>query len=278
MNMREPAWMGTAATVAGLHRWRPQPGPLIVMYHGVGGPDGISVKALEQQLIALRARRRIAPLAEVVRSLERPEATGLAAITFDDGYRDFAELAVPVLRELGLHATLFVPAAWVGKTNGWDAGRAPERQILTGGELRELDSDVVDIGAHGFTHRRMRGLDARSLHAETAVARDILQDVCGRSVSLFAFPYGQLDDFDSNAEHAVRDAGFHAACSTHFGRGSLITDRFRMKRVGILCRDSVAVAERKFDGPYDWLGWKQTVGARLRGWRESRENREWLAS
>ena len=242
-------------------------GPLIVMYHGIGGPDAVPVESLERQLAALKARRRVVPLVDAVRLLGHPDANGLAAISFDDGYRDFAELAVPVLSALQLHATLFVPSGWIGKTNVWDTGYATARAIMTGRELRQLDPSCVTVGAHGLTHRRLSRLDASTLYEETAVARKILEDVCGRLVLLFAYPYGQADDFDKSAESAVEAAGFLAACSTRFGRGSSPGERFRLRRVGIMPCDSIGVVERKLDGGYDWLAWKERAGAQLRGWR-----------
>lgn len=44
-------------------------------------------------------------------------------VTFDDGYRDFADVAWPILRELGIPATLFVPTAYPGSASRafwWD--------------------------------------------------------------------------------------------------------------------------------------------------------------
>lgn len=239
------------------------------MYHGVGGSDGVPVGLLEEQLQALRARRRVVPLADAAQMLGRPDGCDLAAITFDDGYRDFVELAVPVLHEHGLHATVFVPAGWVGKVNGWEAGHAAQRAIVSGRELRELNPVVVGIGAHGLSHRRLAGLGAAELHAETAVAREILEEASGREVTLFAYPYGQVDDFDADAERAVEAAGFAAACSTRFGRGSTASERFRLRRVGIEPGDSLAVFERKLDGGYDWVAWKEAAAGRSRMWRRA---------
>ena len=262
-----PEWLAAGLSSLRLPFRSTPSGPLIVMYHGVGGSDAVSLESLERQLVALKTRRRVVPLVEAVRLLGRPEASGLAAITFDDGYRDFAELAVPALSALQLHATLFVPSAWIGKTNVWDAGYAAERAIMTSHELRQLDPSRVTIGAHGLTHRRLARLEVSILHEETASARKILEDICGHSVTLFAYPYGQADDFDESAERAVEDAGFLAACSTRFGRGSSPEERFRLRRVGIMPGDSIEVVERKLDGAYDWLAWKEDAGARLRGWR-----------
>ncbi len=258
--MRVPDWPARVASKLRIPSQLPRRGPLVVMYHGIGGTDGVTVDAFERQVTALTARRRVVPLADAVRSLGRPDAAELAAITFDDGYRDFAELALPVLRAKRLHATLFLPAGWLGKWNAWDAER-PRRDILTAPELRALDPTDISIGAHGLSHRRLSRIPAVQLPAETALARKILEDACGRTVTLYAYPYGQRDDFDAAAERAVEDVGFIAACSTIFGRGSSPAERFRLRRVGIEPVDSLTTVEAKLDGAYDWMVPKEALGA-----------------
>jgi peptidoglycan/xylan/chitin deacetylase (PgdA/CDA1 family) len=230
------------------------------MYHGIGGEDGVTAEAFERQLVALTKRRRVVPLVEVVKSLGRWESGDLAAITFDDGYRDCAELALPVLHAKGLHATLFVPAGWLGKRSAWELTR-PQREILTARELREFDPDTITIGAHGLTHTRLFRMSVGQLQDETRIARKILEDACGRAVTLFAYPYGQRDDFDLAAERAVEDAGFIAACSTIFGRGSRPAERFRLRRVGVEPSESLVRLEQKVDGAYDWIALKEALGA-----------------
>ena len=234
------------------------------MYHGIGGRDGVPVSGLEAQLEALRRRRRVVPLTEALEAIGREHAGSIASITFDDGYRDFSEFAVPVLRAARLSATLFVPAGWIGSKNGWDNSGAEPRGILSGPELRELDPAVVSMGVHGLTHRRLVGLSPTELRSETTVAKDVLEQAWGRPVTVFAYPHGQADDFDSEAERAVAAAGFVAACSTCFGRGSRPSERFRLRRIGIEHDDSIETVERKFDGAYDWVAWKEALGARAR--------------
>ena len=262
--MREPDWPAFAVSMLGIPALLPRRGPLIVTYHGLGGANGVEVEAFEQHLVALTKRRRIVPLLAAVESLGRLESGNLAAITFDDGYRDFAELALPVLRAKRLHATLFVPAGWLGKKNAWDAKR-PQREILTARELRDLDPDSITIGAHGLTHTRLSGMPATQLLAETSAARRVLEDASGRAVTLYAYPHGQRDDFDAAAERAVEDAGYIAACSTRFGRGSDLVERFRLRRVGVEPGDSLTRVEQKLDGAYDWIALKEALGAFSRG-------------
>ncbi len=249
----------------GAARLAPSRGPLVLMLHGLGGSDGLDPALFGAALDALAARRRVVPLGEAVRALGTREAASLASVTFDDGYVDFAALAVPALAARRLHATLFVPASHLGGWNAWDDGHAARRDILDAAGLRALDPAVVEIGAHGASHVRLRGLAAPALHAETQTARDALEAALDRHIRLFAYPYGQIDDFDAEAEAAVEKAGFLAACSTHFGRGSAAAERFRLRRVGIEPGDTPRTIARKLDGAYDFCAAKERFGAWRRG-------------
>ncbi len=238
------------------------------MYHGIGGDDGVNPEAFAVQLELLTEQRRVLPLEDALAYLGKSEAGDLAAVTFDDAYRDFAESALPILEDRKLHATLFVPVGHIGAHNVWDEGARPRRFILGTEELRALPREQVALGVHGLTHRRLTGLAPEVLHTETALAKQELQDLLGYEVSLFAYPYGQRDDFDAVAETAVREAGFLAACSTCFGRGSRPEERFRLRRVGIEPQDSLAVVARKLSGAYDWLGGKEWAGSEIRKLRK----------
>lgn len=255
-----------SATLAatGLPAVLPTRGPLIVMYHGIGGGDGIAPDVFRAQLELLRTRRRIVPLAELADRIEDPAAVDLASITFDDGYVDFAELAAPILAAADLHATLFVPAGRVGRSNEWDAGQREPRPILDADGLRRLDPERIEIGGHGFSHRRIVGLDREALAEETAGCRRELERLLERRVRLFAYPFGQRGDFDAEAERAVAAAGFVLACSTCFGRSSRERERFRLRRVGIEPGDDLGIVAAKLDGAYDWVAWKERAGHALR--------------
>ena len=245
-------------------RGRETRGPLIVMYHGLGGADGLAASKFEQQCDRLAELYTIVPLQVAVESLGQPGARNLAAITFDDGYRDFAELAVPILQQRGLHATLFVPAGQIGGHNEWDAGQRAHRPILDKVGLRGLNRKWVEVGAHGWSHCRMRDLSPEALRRETRQAKQRLEEVLEYDVNLFAYPYGQIDDFDLRAQEAVRAAGFVAACSTHFGRSSREHDRYRLRRVGVEPNDSFEVFDAKLQGDFDWITYKERLGAWIR--------------
>lgn len=102
----------TAALTTGASTWLAGRSPVrrIVMLHGVGH-DEFSAQAFERGLAWLAKRFTIVPLGEMLRGLVEGAAArhaGELALTFDDGLRNHAEVAYPILRRLGLPATFFV--------------------------------------------------------------------------------------------------------------------------------------------------------------------------
>lgn len=75
----------------------------------------VTAEAFRAQMALLRARYQVVPLRELVERLEKGEpGERMAAVTFDDGWRTTRTLAAPILRELGLSATVFVATGLSG--------------------------------------------------------------------------------------------------------------------------------------------------------------------
>lgn len=101
-----------AALATGVSRWLAgrQTARRVMMLHGVGDAD-MPLAEFERMLRWLSRNFRIVALADIVDGLRRgaaPDPRGELALTFDDGLRNQFRIAYPVLRRLGLHATIFV--------------------------------------------------------------------------------------------------------------------------------------------------------------------------
>jgi len=109
-------------------------------------------------------------------------------------------------------------------------GRAP--RCLTLEELISLrDSTVVELGSHTVSHPLLKSLAREEQQAEIAGSRERLEQMLGRRVDLFSYPYGGLDAFDRTTARLVSDAGYVAACSGLSARVSRRSDRFALPRV-----------------------------------------------
>ncbi len=201
--------------------------PMVLMYHSVHpyieDPYLVTVRPprFEQQIRWLSRRGlRGVSVAELLAAWAAGAGRGLIGLTFDDGYADFAEYALPVLRRYGCTATVFVIAGRLGGENAWDPA-GPRKRLLDADQVAALAEAGVEIGSHGLRHVSLPAAHG-ALAGETAGSRRVLQDITGQPVSGFCYPYGHLD---GTVVGAVRDAGYGYGCaiwpSEHTGRHAL---------------------------------------------------------
>ncbi len=192
------------------------------MYHSVAPYDRdpylVTVRParFEQQLRWLRRRGlRGTSMRELLAARCEGTGRGLVGLTFDDGYADFREYALPALARFGFTATVFVLADLLGGCNSWDEA-GPRKTLMTAEEIRHVAASGVEIGSHGRRHVSLTStgdgdvLTAEVLAAEVAGSRAILREVSGQEVAGFCYPYGHLDE---RAVGAVRAAGYHYGCA-----------------------------------------------------------------
>lgn len=201
----------------------------------------------------------VAPLAEC---LDRP---GTIALTFDDGFVNFASGAWPVLRRLGFPATLFVVSGRVGTTNGWDhlGAAAPELPLLGWEELRRLAGEGVELGGHSHTHADLTATDEARLTEEIERPARLMEEHTGVRPKAFAYPYGKADARVRAA--AARYYGL--ACGTAMGYWSGSEDRFEAPRLdAFYLRGSVGPDGVLSPRGQRWMaarGWARRVRAGL---------------
>ncbi len=135
------------------------------------------------------------------------------ALTFDDGFANFADRAWPLLRDRGLPVTVFVVTDRVGETNAWggrDEPGIPTLPLLSWDGLAALAAEGVTLGAHSRTHRDLRSLEGGALEDEVAGAGERIEKNTGRRPDTFAYPYGHW----SPAAVAAVVRSYRAACTT----------------------------------------------------------------
>lgn len=88
----------------------------------------------------------------------------------------------------------------------------------------------IDIGAHTVTHPQLSLLDDAGQRGEIEGSRRACEELVGRPIDTFAYPFG---DFDDSAAASVRDCGFACACTTQGSTVSRQTDPMRLPRFGV---------------------------------------------
>jgi peptidoglycan/xylan/chitin deacetylase (PgdA/CDA1 family) len=169
---------------------------------------------------------------------------GLAALSFDDGMHDNHAVLLPILREYGLPATVYVVTGLIGKPNPWMAAGSRAR-MMTDDELRELAAAGVELGAHSVTHPDLAELDRERCLLEMSESRTTLERLIGKPVRTFAYPFCT---YGEAAVAAACEAGFEAAVTCH-GRGGWAP--YELRRTMITGRDGMPSFVLKLAGRYE---------------------------
>jgi len=237
-------WWGVRETVDD-ETWRSlQRGTAILLYHALGREGErasryvLPPRAFARQLAWLRRRRyTVVGLDDFVhaRLEHRLMPSKSVVLTFDDGYADNLDLALPELERHGFPATVFLVTA-VGDRARWDAsGPTADRPLLRPEDARAAIGRLT-FGAHSRTHRRLGRLGAGELDHEVAGSRAELEALLEQPVTTFAYPFG---DTGPEVEAAVTRAGFLAACTVTPGRNRAACDLLALKRIEIKGTDSL---------------------------------------
>lgn len=133
-------------------------------------------------------------------------------LTFDDGFANVADHALPILQELSFSATLFVVADYCGRNNDWPGQPATvvRKPTMTMRQLRNAVDCGFEVGSHTMTHADLTRADAPALKHEIVDSRKMLEDELGAEVSTFAYPCGGIS---APAAELVREH-YRAGCST----------------------------------------------------------------
>jgi peptidoglycan/xylan/chitin deacetylase (PgdA/CDA1 family) len=190
-------------------------------------------------------------------------------LTFDDGYRDNLENAVPILRRHGFPAVLFVPIGFLD-----DARPLPHEESLRllgirnetvdWDELSELEAGGVRIESHGIGHRPLSELEPAEATREIALSKLRLEERLGREVEAFAFVKGSLADYRPEHASLVQQAGYKVAFTSVSGANTSASDRFRLRRYNVEPYPA-RTFELVLAGACDLIAVKDTVtGTRVR--------------
>jgi peptidoglycan/xylan/chitin deacetylase (PgdA/CDA1 family) len=173
-------------------------------------------------------------------------------VTFDDAFGSVLDLAYPILSELDVPGTVFVPTvfpdedralAWSG-IDHWARGpHAGELAALSWADLRLLADDGWEIGSHTRSHPRLTLLDDAGLADELLDSREACERELGRPCASIAYPYG---DVDVRVVNAARAAGYQTGGTlpSRLCRGLPLS----WPRIGVYHRDDLRRFRLKTSG------------------------------
>ncbi|MEV5568990.1 polysaccharide deacetylase family protein [Spirillospora sp. NPDC052269] len=193
-----------------------QPAVPILMYHSVTDrptPEtrglSVPVAAFADQMAHLTAHGFTPIPFSALGSTARARGERPVVITFDDGYADFHENALPVLERHGFAATVFVTTGWLADA-GADAAGRPLDRMLSWAQVAEAAAHGIEIGGHSHSHPQLDQLDDHALREELVRSRGLLEDRLGEPVRTMAYPFGYSS---ARVRRMARAAGYDTACA-----------------------------------------------------------------
>jgi peptidoglycan/xylan/chitin deacetylase (PgdA/CDA1 family) len=211
---------------------------LITIYHRIGRPDPEAhIRGLYATPSIIRRHARLLKLMgyEFMTVSEAVDAKDsgikIACMTLDDGYRDNFTNGYPVLRDLGIPATVYVVTGHIGAEHHvWDEAtdRTPF-SLLDWDQIKELKQAGWEIGSHAHEHVHLPEYPVEYQRRVIGTSKASLEEKLGERVRSFAYPYG---DFDSSVTSLVKETGFDNAVTATGGinRGATL-DPFLLARV-----------------------------------------------
>lgn len=183
------------------------------MYHSLdpsGSPISLDPKVFQQHVKFLAGGKvSVVPLEQLP---GRPDDEDAVAVTFDDGFRNFATEAVPALHDRRMPVTLFVVSDHPG-TNDWGGHSAPgipTLPLLDWEGLGRVAELGVTLGGHTRHHPRLSRVEPTRLEDEIGGCAIRIREQTGQTARTFAYPYGDLGP----EVVAVTARHFTLACTT----------------------------------------------------------------
>jgi peptidoglycan/xylan/chitin deacetylase (PgdA/CDA1 family) len=170
----------------------------------------------------------------------RSEAANIF-LTFDDGFVDNCETALPLLRQRSMKAFVFIlpPLVDAGLPLLWpevadEVAASPQTmRSVTWEQVEEMKAGGFEIGSHGLRHASLPTLSDEQLREELWDSRQRIIDRLG-SCDTLAYPFG---DWDARVATAAAECGYKLAFTQPTKIGQRRATPLTIPRVNVDYRD-----------------------------------------
>jgi len=163
-------------------------------------------------------------LRDYYKDIEQEKAV---VLTFDDGYKDFFDIAMPILDKLNFKATIFIVSRLIGSFAMWRTKRM-QPPLLSWNEVRIIMNAGHEIGSHGLYHRDFLRLPKEELIQEIMDSRKLIEKNIKTPVVSFSYPWNRCN---KQILEIVKKSGYKYAIITgEKCRNNFKTDCFQLCR------------------------------------------------
>lgn len=228
-----------------------KPRVAVLMYHAIQvqrSAISIHPELFEQQMRWLSEQDiEVLAINRLVRNLREgiKPTKHTVVLTFDDGFRELKDAALPVLQKYQFPATIYLVTGYCGKQNNWPGqpDGIPRLPLLSWNHILEMEASGIEFGAHTVNHPILDKIDPAEAAWEIRQAKQVMQEQLGHAVHSFAYPYGR---FNQQIKQLVADT-FDNACSTDLGFVEDTFDPFAIARIDVSYFQQPAMFKRLFE-------------------------------
>lgn len=225
--------MSDAIPILMYHQLSPRPAPEFFEYTVTPRAFAVQMKWLAvagyesitlDDLLARRHRGAALPSRPVI-------------ITFDDGFQDCIEYAVPILQARAFTAVFYLVAELMGQSSRWVIPELGIEFPLADWETaRSLEEAGFQCGSHTSTHPHLAALTDEACRDELLRSRLLIEEQLGHPIVHLAYPHGS---YDARVERIAAESGYVSACSTQEGVSTPDDDPLALHRVAVSGYDSL---------------------------------------
>ena len=155
-------------------------------------------------------------------------------ITFDDGYAENCDFAIPLLIERKIPCTYFVSLDFIltGRAFPHDAAAGQPLTPNSIDQLRDMAAAGIEIGAHTRNHPDVGKItDPDTLRDEVITSTLELGELIGKPIRYFAFPFGLHENLNADAFDMLAESGIKGVCSAFGAYNFPSQDPFHIRRI-----------------------------------------------
>lgn len=229
---------------------------IILLYHSVGESLwGMQTKQFSDQINWLTDNYQIISLSDLIKS--EPNENIQIALTFDDGYESLHSIALPLLSNKKINATVYLNTGWIGDSNeerklsDSTLGHYPSESFLIWPEVLDLYNAGWEIGSHGVNHFNFARTEESIMKNEFISSKNEIESRLKTNCPHFAYPWGQYSNL---VKKTAKEVGYKYAAAAFHSPLKRYSDSFSLPRINVARDYSFQDFKNIIKGKWDYLG------------------------
>lgn len=220
----------------------------VLMYHSIGNNDydfTVRPEDFERQIKYLKDNRfkflKLSDIGGLIEGTIMPEKG--VALTFDDGYKDFYEIALPILRKYGASAILFIHA------DRRSDNLENNLSLMSWEDVKSAKENGMEIGSHTYSHPNLKEAGEDEMKFEIDQSEEVFLEKLGEIPKVIAYPGGK---FNEKVIATFEKRGYQLGFTIDRGLILKGNSPFRIKRNGVEKRTSFLEFKTRVSGANHW--------------------------